>query len=184
MDGYQPHQLSTFALTLFKHETTVNGKPIVVDFWDTAGQERFTSMHPSYYHEAHCCILAFDVMRKITYKNLAVWYKELREYRPKIPVICVANKIDIDYSVTQRAFAWPQKHNLPFHFCSASDGTNVVKLFEDAIRAAVAYKENPGDFMDEVLDLLHDKKLGKGDHFQNDDFLIKNILFLQSFTAE
>ena len=44
--------------------------------------------------------------------------------------------------------------------------------------------ENPGDFMDEVLDLLHDKKLGKGDHFQNDDFLIKNILFLQSFTAE
>ena len=27
------------------------------DFWDTAGQERFSSMHPSYYHEAHSCIL-------------------------------------------------------------------------------------------------------------------------------
>jgi len=29
----------------------------VVDFWDTAGQERFSSMHPSYYHQAHACIL-------------------------------------------------------------------------------------------------------------------------------
>jgi hypothetical protein len=29
----------------------------VADFWDTAGQERFNSMHPSYYHRAHACIL-------------------------------------------------------------------------------------------------------------------------------
>ena len=27
------------------------------DFWDTAGQERFNSMHPSYYHNAHACIM-------------------------------------------------------------------------------------------------------------------------------
>lgn len=27
------------------------------DFWDTAGQERFQSMHPSYYHNAHACIM-------------------------------------------------------------------------------------------------------------------------------
>ena len=87
----------------------------------------------------------------------------------------------VDYSVTQKSFAWPLKHNLPFFFCSASDGTNVVKvrchiaispqvfhilllvsvllmakLFEDAIRAAVHYKEHAADFVDEVLDLLHD----------------------------
>lgn len=27
------------------------------DFWDTAGQERFQSMHASYYHKAHACIM-------------------------------------------------------------------------------------------------------------------------------
>ena len=27
------------------------------DIWDTAGQERFNSMHPSYYHGAHACVL-------------------------------------------------------------------------------------------------------------------------------
>ena len=108
-----------------------------LDIWDTAGQERFSSMHPSYYHQSHACILvctiymllveltmqqhlwqlsltlllvlkmkeflfsfylhssqAFDITRKTTYKNLAKWYKELREYRSDIPCIVVANKID------------------------------------------------------------------------------------------
>ena len=43
------------------------------------------------------CLLSsqvFDVQRKVTYKNLSNWYKELREFRPQIPCIVVANKID------------------------------------------------------------------------------------------
>uniref|UniRef100_A0A8C9N2C0 Uncharacterized protein n=1 Tax=Serinus canaria TaxID=9135 RepID=A0A8C9N2C0_SERCA len=121
------------------------------DFWDTAGQERFRSMHASYYHQAHACIMVFDVQRKITYKNLNSWYKELREFRPEIPCIVVANKIDADMKVTQKSFNFARKFSLPFYFVSAADGTNVVKLFNDAIRLAVAYKQHSGDFMDEVL---------------------------------
>eukprot|EP00730_Choanoeca_flexa_P001753 TRINITY_DN10770_c0_g1_i1.p1 TRINITY_DN10770_c0_g1~~TRINITY_DN10770_c0_g1_i1.p1 ORF type:complete len:225 (+),score=23.77 TRINITY_DN10770_c0_g1_i1:589-1263(+) len=173
MDDYQPHQLSTYALTLFRHAHNVNGKKITVDFWDTAGQERFQSVHPSYYHEAHSCILVFDVTRKVTYKNLQTWFKELRQYRPKIPVIVVANKIDVDYSVTSKSFGFPKKNGLPFHFVSASDGTNVVKVrcwspsehdrvtqclqvFNEAIANAVNYKDNADDFTDQVLDLLRE----------------------------
>merc|ERR1719324_1743254 len=75
MDGYQPQQLSTYALTLFRHEAKLPVGPdgelaeVAIDFWDTAGQERFNSMHPSYYFKAHACILVFDVGRKSTYKN-------------------------------------------------------------------------------------------------------------------
>ena len=36
----------------------------------------------------------FDTTRKVTYKNLPQWLKELREYRPEIPCLCCANKID------------------------------------------------------------------------------------------
>lgn len=36
----------------------------------------------------------FDVTRKITYKNLAKWHKELSTQRPNIPIICIGNKID------------------------------------------------------------------------------------------
>lgn len=73
---------------------------IISDFWDTAGQERFSSLHPSYYHQAHACIMVFDSTRKVTYKNLSNWYKELREYRPEIPCLLAANKIDGNSHVT------------------------------------------------------------------------------------
>lgn len=161
MDGFRPQRLSTFALTLYKYTTTVDYKTVLVDFWDTAGQERFQSMHASYYHKAHACIMVFDVQRKVTYKNLSTWYQELREYRPEIPCIVVANKIDADQRVTQKGFNFARKHNLPFYFVSAADGTNVVKLFTDAIKLAVSYKQNSRDFLDEVMRELENFELEK-----------------------
>ena len=68
MNDYQPRQLSTYALTLFRHVAAVGGEKVEVDFWDTAGQERFNSMHPAYYHMAHACVLCFDVTRKQTWR--------------------------------------------------------------------------------------------------------------------
>lgn len=37
---------------------------------------------------------------------------------------------------------------------SAADGTNAVKVFEEAIKEAVAYKKSGNDFMTEVLEYL------------------------------
>ena len=195
-------------------------------------------MHPTYYHQAHACVLVFDVTRKVTYKNLAVWYKELRHNRPEIPCILVANKIDgegvwltgskgcgpmclppssplpylpsplpslpspplplcaVDYKVTQKSFNFARKNHLPFYFVSASDGTNVVKVsvggcgwvcscacvcvcvrreymysvapsphwqvFKEAIKAAVAYKENSTDIMDAIMRELEVGRAGGG----------------------
>ncbi|XP_036167268.1 rab-like protein 2B isoform X8 [Myotis myotis] len=90
MDGFQPQQLSTYALTLYKHTATVDGKTILV----------------------------------------------------------------ADMKVTQKSFNFARKFSLPLYFVSAADGTNVVKLFNDAIRLAVSYKQNSQDFMDEVLQEL------------------------------
>lgn len=74
--------MSTYALTLYRYDFITNDDEAVdVDIWDTAGQERFATMHPAYYHEAHACILVFDVTRKPTYKNLEKWLGELRNFR-------------------------------------------------------------------------------------------------------
>ena len=85
-----------------------------IDFWDTAGQEVFTALHPSYYYATSCCILCFDVTRKITYTHLTDWYNEYNSYCSRSsatsssgnalpPCILVANKIDVDYHVS---FCW------------------------------------------------------------------------------
>jgi len=193
MDDYNPRQLSTYALTLFRKNCEIEGidKAVKVDFWDTAGQERFNKMHPSYYYKAHVCILVFDVTRKQvselrmrmriegtytytnkkltlnycsthsfngqTYTQLKEWYRELREYCEHIPVILVANKIDVDYQVTKKNFKFAAQNNLPFYFVSAADGTNIVKVFEEAIKAGLDHKERgPEDFVTECLELFGD----------------------------
>jgi hypothetical protein len=42
--------------------------------------------------------------------------------------------------VTAKAFKFPEQHNLPFFFVSAADGTNVVKVFEQAVEEAVRHR--------------------------------------------
>merc|ERR1712038_1295323 len=129
LDGYAPQQLSTYALTLYRYRTKVGDRDVLIDFWDTAGQERFNTMHRSYYHQAHACIMVFDATRKVTYKNLTTWYTELRQYRPAIPTLLAANKIDENMEVTTKSFAFAGKNDLPLYYVSAADGTNVVKMF-------------------------------------------------------
>jgi Rab-like protein 2 len=161
MDEYNPRQLSTYALTLFRKTVTLEdtGETRTVDFWDTAGQESFNRMHPSYYYRTHCCIMVFDVTRKVTYQHLTDWYTEFRQYCEDVPCVLVANKIDVDYNVTKKEFKFAAKHNLPFFFVSAADGTNVVKCFQSAILEAKRFKESGGDFLSSLLDTLE----GKGD---------------------
>lgn len=156
MQKYEPIKDSTFALTVFPYKATVEGKEQNVEFWDTAGQEQFKSMHASYYYRAHCCILIFDVTRKLTYINLNMWYKELRKYRPNIPVIIVANKVDVDKAITKKVFGFPAKRGLEMEYVSAADGTNVVALFERAIKYAHDYKNNPNDdFLENVMETIN-----------------------------
>ena len=78
-------------------------------------------------------------------------------------MILVANKIDVDYKVTQKKFGFAGKKGLPFEFVSAADGTNVVRVFKEAIRMGWEYKNgDKKDFMDDVMELLGDEVGGMG----------------------
>jgi Rab-like protein 2 len=160
LDDYEERHMSTYALTMYRHNTKINDKVFKIDIWDTAGQECFNTLHASYYFGAHAAILVFDVTRKVTYLNLKTWYSEMREHCPNIPCILVANKIDADRSATEKTFKFAEKYNLPFYFVSAADGTNVVKIFNDVLKLAQDYKANPPDtFYNEVMELLNDESL-------------------------
>jgi len=73
---------------------------------------------------------------------------------------------------TNQSFAFGKKHKLPQYFVSAANGTNVVKLFRDAIKAALAYKLDPTDFTDQILSelgSLESSKVKAGDNDEEDD---------------
>jgi Rab-like protein 2 len=121
----------------------------------SAGQDSYKSLHPAYYHRADVCVLVFDATRKPTYKNLPVWYKELRQYRgDNVPVLCAVNKIDLNTDVTTKTFAFVQHNNLPMYYVSASDGTNVVRLFTDAITSGLNYTVTTRDVEHQIYQEL------------------------------
>mgnify|MGYP000750407024 CR=1 FL=1 len=163
IDDYNPRRLSTHALTLYRKNINIGDggeSTVTVDFWDTAGQETFNSMHASYYYKAHVCIMVFDATRKQTYLNLKHWYTELRQHCPTIPCILVANKVDVDYNVTRKDFRFPKENNIPLFFVSSADGTNVVKVFEEAVCAGLGQRKyGEKDFMSECLELFNDGPL-------------------------
>ena len=149
----------------------------MADIWDTAGQESFNTLHGSYYYGAHVCIMVFDVNRKITYTNLKNWYKELRNSCPHIPVICIANKIDLNVNACNRRYKFIDEIGCPLEFVSAADGTNVVAIFQQALEGGLDYKLNPheDDITHDIIDLLKDTKVdpvdgGDADQDLDDDF--------------
>ena len=88
-------------------------------------------------------------------------YKEFREFCEDVPCVLVANKIDVDYNVTRKEFKFAAKHNLPFFFVSAADGTNVVKVFQSAILEAKRFKESGGDLLSNLLETLEGAEVTK-----------------------
>ena len=65
----------------------------------------------------------------------------------------------VDLSVTRQNFKFPLKHaacHPNVYFCSASDGSNVVKTFHSAIAAAREYKSKAAseDFSESVLEAV------------------------------
>jgi Rab-like protein 2 len=63
----------------------------------------------------------------------------------------------VDKSVTEKTFKFAEQNDLPFYFVSAADGTNVVKVFNEALKLALHNKLNPPDsFMNDVLEFLNE----------------------------
>ncbi|XP_045691031.1 rab-like protein 2B isoform X2 [Phyllostomus hastatus] len=144
LDGFRPQQLSTYALTLYKHTATVDGRTVLV----------------APVRRSELC----SRCRLLGHSRPGAVPEHARLLLPQGPRLHHA-----DIKMTQKSFSFAKKFSLPLYFVSAADGTNVVKLFNDAIRLAVSYKQNSQDFMDEVLQELENIDLEPEDEEDRPD---------------
>lgn len=69
---------------------------VKLSIWDTAGQDRFRGLASSYYKQAKCVIVVFDVTKKATFEKLEFWKEEINNFASeKIIKILVGNKVDL-----------------------------------------------------------------------------------------
>jgi Ras-related protein Rab-11A len=69
---------------------------VTLQCWDLAGQPRFEFVRQGFYRGARGGLLLFDVTRRRTFLNIDRWKEEtIDNVGKKIPIVVVANKIDL-----------------------------------------------------------------------------------------
>ena len=61
-----------------------------------AGQESFRSITRSYYRGAAGALLVYDICRRETFEHLQSWLEDARHHSPKMTIMLVGNKSDLD----------------------------------------------------------------------------------------
>ncbi|CAG9760010.1 unnamed protein product [Ceutorhynchus assimilis] len=72
-----------------------NQGQIKFNVWETSGQETFRSLRDSYYDQAQCAIIMYDVTARVTYKNVPNWHKDIARVCKNVPIVLCGNKVDI-----------------------------------------------------------------------------------------
>jgi small GTP-binding protein len=128
---------STIGVEFATKNVSIDGKILKAQIWDTAGQERFRAITSAYYKGAVGALIVYDISRQVTFENVDVWLKELREHsQPDIVVMLVGNKSDQRNRrkvSTEDALALAEKNGLAFLETSALDGTGVDDAFRNIL---------------------------------------------------
>ncbi|MHA2364962.1 MAG: Rab family GTPase [Candidatus Hodarchaeales archaeon] len=130
------------------------GKYLKCQIWDLAGQPMFKRVRSLYYSGSHGAFLVYDVTRPETFENIINWLEEiLRASGDPIPVILVANKIDlrphVDHAISKKLgeelakqisiHFLKNKMSVPLIETSAKTGENVQFGFQKLAEIVIDY---------------------------------------------
>lgn len=105
--------------------------PVRIHAWDLAGQRQWSTVRRSFYRGAHAMALVFDANQAQTIQNLPGWVSECRQQVPGIPVLVVANKIDLPQNVpTGKIARWALDNRFEYIETSPKTAHNIEAMFE------------------------------------------------------
>ena len=89
----------------------------------------------TFYREAHCIFLTYDITRGQTFKNLTEWLKDIYQHAPDD---CLGNKSEMENEKEtnkEKAIEFAKANSLDMHFeTSAKTGENVDVVFSLAAK--------------------------------------------------
>jgi len=105
--------------------------PVKIHTWDLAGQPQWSAVRESFYLGSHAVALVFDVSKPETIQHLPEWITECRNKAPGIPVLVVANKVDLSRKVpTGKIARWATENDFGYIETSPKTGLNVETMFD------------------------------------------------------
>ncbi|XP_075709535.1 ras-related protein Rab-42 [Rhinoderma darwinii] len=130
------------------------GVKVRLQFWDTAGQERYRAVTRSYYRNAACVILLFDLTAHKTFESIQNWYQEVQERAQPHPLLFLLLGTKSDMHGQRRvpreeAQSLADSIRAPYLETSARTGSNVAAalslLCRELLRAARQEKPAPAE---------------------------------------
>jgi small GTP-binding protein len=137
--SFKTDYLPTIGANVVAKEYSYEGKVLTLIIWDIAGQDMFTKVRDKYYAGGSMAVLVYDVTKRDTLEHANFWLDDMKKAtRSTIPVILVANKIDLDRIVRREEGEKLAKEiKAKLIETSAKTGENVRKLFEELVKILV-----------------------------------------------
>lgn len=142
---FQEKYQLTIGMDFYLKKLEIDGNDVSLQIWDFAGEEKFRFLMPGALLGAHATIFMYDLSRYSTLENLSDWISLFKETNQKenqdVPFIILGGKLDLEdiravskekgleVAIQHGAMGWIE--------CSAKDGTNVSRIFEEVARAIV-----------------------------------------------
>ncbi len=128
---FDPLRTMTIGVDFHLYDIRIEHTPTRLVVWDMGGQERFAFARRAFYRGTRAIGLVFDASNRASFYNLTRWWREAREYLHDVPMLLLANKIDLPRQVSfdemkQVANAW----NVPYYESSCASGEGVPEFFE------------------------------------------------------
>ena len=139
---FQEKYQLTIGMDFYLKKLEIDDTDVSLQIWDFAGEEKFRFLMPGALLGAHAAIFMYDLSRYGTLENLADWISLFNETNQKenqdVPFVIIGGKLDLD---DIRAVSKEKGREMANHYgamgwieCSAKDGTNVNRIFEEIAR--------------------------------------------------
>jgi small GTP-binding protein len=137
--SFKTDYLPTIGANVVAKEYSYEGKVLTLIIWDIAGQDMFTKVRDKYYAGGSMAVLVYDITKQATLDNAKFWLDDMkRATRSNLPVVLVANKIDLNRIVRKEDGEKLAKEiRAKLVETSAKTGENVRKLFEELVKMLV-----------------------------------------------
>ncbi|KAH3707759.1 uncharacterized protein LOC127858324 [Dreissena polymorpha] len=138
--------------------TTLEGDRVKLQVYDTMGLERHRSLTLSYYRDAHCCLICYNVHNTESFDNLKTWLADVHKYlggntnlvkmlvgiNSRAPALLVngtihgidAEFVDVE-PITKRPTEFAQEHDALTCEVQLFDETDVKTCFQTAVDSLV-----------------------------------------------
>lgn len=137
--------LSPSLYDFYRFEVEAKTCSITVEVIDTPGLQTYDSIRELSYDRASVCLVCFSVANPSSFQSIEdKWHREIKSHAANLPIILVGTKYDKQEEGSvdeQKADSLREKLGYSKYLhCSAKDGTNVKRVFDSAIRAALKDK--------------------------------------------